>query len=48
MEIVLRFVIGGMVVSLFALLSDLLKPKSFAGLFEAAPSVALASARINH
>lgn len=28
---------------MFALLSDLLKPKTFAGLFGAAPSVALAS-----
>ena len=32
-----------MVVSAFAVLGDLLKPKSFAGLFGAAPSVALAS-----
>jgi hypothetical protein len=31
------------VVSAFALLGDLLKPKSFAGLFGAAPSVALAT-----
>jgi hypothetical protein len=30
-------------VSSFALLGDVLKPKSFAGLFGAAPSVALAS-----
>ncbi len=36
-------VIGGTVVSGFAILGDLLKPKSFAGLFGAAPSVALAS-----
>jgi len=42
-EILIRFVIGGLVVSLFSLISDLLKPKSFAGLFGAAPSVALAS-----
>jgi hypothetical protein len=42
-EILVRFVIGGFVVSAFALLSDLLKPKSFAGLFGAAPSVALAT-----
>ncbi len=34
---------GGTVVCAFALLSDLLKPKSFAGLFGAAPSVALAT-----
>ena len=39
----LRTVIGGVVVSCFSILGDLLKPKSFAGLFGAAPSVALAS-----
>ena len=38
-----RFVLGGGIVSLFALLGDVLKPKSFAGLFSAAPSVALAT-----
>ncbi|MBV9438058.1 MAG: DUF3147 family protein, partial [Acidobacteria bacterium] len=42
-DLVLRFVIGGLVVSAFALIGDLLKPKSFAGLFGAAPSVALAT-----
>ena len=42
-EILVRFVVGGVVVSIFALLGDLLKPKSFAGLFGAAPSVALAT-----
>jgi len=42
-EIVIRFLVGGIVVSLFATLSDVLRPKSFAGLFDAAPSVALAT-----
>src|SRR5439155_14320055 len=42
-EILLRFLIGGAVVSAFALLGDSFKPKSFAGLFGAAPSVALAT-----
>ena len=32
---------GGAVVSAFAMLGDLLRPKSFAGLFGTAPSVAL-------
>jgi hypothetical protein len=32
-----------LIVSLFAALGDVLKPKSFAGLFGAAPSVALAT-----
>jgi hypothetical protein len=42
-ELVLRFLIGGTLVSVFAFVGDLLRPKSFAGLFGAAPSVALAS-----
>jgi len=41
--ILLRFLIGGLVVSVFAVISDIVKPKSFAGLFGAAPSVALAT-----
>jgi len=39
----LRFVLGGVIVSLFSLLGDLFQPKSFSGLFSAAPSVALAT-----
>jgi len=35
--------VGGLFVSAFAILGDVLKPKSFAGLFGAAPSVALAT-----
>jgi hypothetical protein len=42
-QIFIRFLIGGTVVSVFSVFSDLLKPKSFAGLFGAAPSVALAT-----
>jgi uncharacterized membrane protein (GlpM family) len=42
-ELVIRFLIGGLVVSAFAVLGDILGPKSFAGLFGAAPSVALAT-----
>lgn len=42
-QIFIRFLVGGVVVSAFALIGDLLKPKSFAGLFGAAPSVALAT-----
>lgn len=42
-DILIRFLIGGAVVSAFAVLGDLFKPKSFAGLFGAAPSVALAT-----
>lgn len=42
-EILIRFLIGGFMVSVFSVISDLFKPKTFAGLFGAAPSVALAS-----
>jgi hypothetical protein len=41
LELLVRFVIGGFAVSMFALLADVIKPKSFAGLFGGAPSVAL-------
>jgi uncharacterized protein DUF3147 len=41
--ILIRFLIGGIVVSTFSVISDLFKPKSFAGLFGAAPSIALAT-----
>jgi uncharacterized membrane protein (GlpM family) len=43
MDLLLRFVIGGLVVSAFSMLGDLFKPKSFAGLFAAAPTIALAT-----
>jgi hypothetical protein len=42
-QILARFIIGGAIVSAFAIVGDILKPKSFAGLFGAAPSVALAT-----
>ena len=42
-EILLRVVLGGVVVCAFSVLGDVLKPKTFAGLFGAAPSVALAT-----
>jgi hypothetical protein len=38
-----RFLIGGLVVSAFATVGGPFKPRSFAGLFGAAPSVALAT-----
>lgn len=43
MDYLIRFLAGGIVVSLFAIAADVLHPKSFAGLFGAAPSVALAT-----
>ncbi|MCA6125629.1 DUF3147 family protein [Bradyrhizobium sp. WSM 1704] len=42
-EYIIRFLLGGAVVSVFAMLGDVLRPKSFAGLLGAAPSVALAT-----
>ena len=43
LEYGLRFLAGGVAVSAFAALGDTLRPKSFAGLFAAAPSIALAT-----
>src|SRR4051794_39166221 len=42
-ELAIRFVLGGLIVSAFAVIGDMLHPKTFAGIFGAAPSVALAS-----
>jgi hypothetical protein len=42
-QIIIRFLVGGVAVCVFAALGDILKPKSFAGLFGAAPSIALAT-----
>ena len=47
LEYGLRFFAGGIAVSAFAALGDTLRPKSFAGLFAAAPSIALATLLIN-
>lgn len=43
MQLLVRFLLGGLIVSLFALIGDVVRPKRFAGLFGAAPSVALAT-----
>lgn len=43
MEWVLRFALGGAIVTLFASAGELFKPKTFSGLFGAAPSVAIAT-----
>lgn len=43
MELIERFLLGGLIVSAFAVVGDILRPKGFAGLFGAAPSVALAT-----
>ena len=43
LEYLLRFIAGGIAVSAFAAFGDALRPKSFAGLFGAAPSIALAT-----
>jgi hypothetical protein len=42
-EYALRFLIGGIVVSAFSVFAEMSRPKSFGGLFSAAPSVALAT-----
>ena len=42
-EVVLRFLLGGVIVSIFAVAGEVFRPKTFAGIFGAAPSVALAT-----
>jgi hypothetical protein len=43
LELLLRFLIGGAAVAAFSFFGDVFSPKSFAGLFGAAPSIALAT-----
>jgi hypothetical protein len=43
MQLLWRFLLGGALVSAFALIGDVVRPKRFAGLFAAAPSVAIAT-----
>ena len=43
LQLLLKALNGGIVVSLFALVGELVRPKRFAGVFSAAPSVALAN-----
>src|ERR1039458_1830275 len=45
-ELIFRFLIDGTLVSAFALVGDAVRPKSFAGLFGAAPSIALATRKV--
>jgi hypothetical protein len=42
-EYLIRFFAGGLMVSAFAAVGDIVRPKSFAGLFGAAPSIAIAT-----
>jgi Protein of unknown function (DUF3147) len=46
LDYLLRFLVGGIAVSAFAALGDAIRPKTFAGLFGAAPSIALATVLI--
>jgi uncharacterized membrane protein (GlpM family) len=47
-ELVLRFVLGGAVVSAFAAIAEVFEPKSFSGLFGAAPSVAITALALTY
>lgn len=42
-DALIRFAIGGVMVSVFAVVGELFKPKTFSGLFGAAPSVGIAT-----
>ena len=43
MEDFIRFLAGGITVSVFAVMGDVFRPRSFAGMFAAAPTIALAT-----
>jgi hypothetical protein len=47
-ETIARFGIGGLTVALFAVIGMLCEPKTFAGIFGAAPAVALATLAITY
>jgi hypothetical protein len=40
-NLIVRFLLGGAIVSAFAAIAEVFKPKTFAGLFSASPAVAL-------
>ncbi len=43
LETILRFLFGGIIVTIFAVIGDIFRPRTFSGLFGAAPTVALAT-----
>ncbi len=43
MEFIIRFFLGGIIVSIFAVIGDVFRPRTFSGLFGAAPTIALSS-----
>jgi hypothetical protein len=43
LDLLARFLIGGLVVIAFSIIGDVLKPKSLGGIFAAAPTIALAT-----
>lgn len=47
-DLALRLVLGGAVVSAFAAIAELFEPKSFSGLFGAAPSVAITTLTLTY
>jgi hypothetical protein len=42
-DLAIRFVLGGAIVSAFSVVGEIFKPKTFSGVFGAAPSVAIAT-----
>ena len=47
-DLAIRFVVGGTVVSAFSAIAEMFQPKTFSGLFGAAPSVALATLTLTY
>jgi uncharacterized membrane protein (GlpM family) len=46
-EVAIKTVEGGILVTVFALISEIVKPKTFSGVFAAAPAVALAGLTVS-
>jgi hypothetical protein len=47
-DLLVRFLLGGTVVSVFAAIGEVFEPKTFGGLFGAAPSVAIATLALTY
>ena len=47
-ELLVRFALGGVLVALFSIAGNAFEPRTFSGIFGAAPSVALATLALTH
>ncbi|HEX3696890.1 MAG TPA: DUF3147 family protein [Polyangia bacterium] len=47
-ELLIKFLVGGFIVSAFAVIGEIWTPKTFSGIFGAAPSVAIATLALTY